>query len=38
VDACPDQDHCAIFGTVTVALGGFDQLLGFALGEMFARS
>jgi hypothetical protein len=38
VDACPDQDHCAIFGTVTVAFGGFDQLLDIALGWMPVRT
>ena len=33
-----DQDHRAIPGTVTVALGSFDQLFDFALGQMLTRS
>ena len=33
-----NQDHCAVPGTVTVALGSFDQLLDFALCQMLTRS
>jgi hypothetical protein len=33
-----DQDHRAIPGTGTVALGSFDQLFDFALGQMLTRS
>jgi hypothetical protein len=33
-----DQDHGAIPGPVTVALGSFDQLIDFPFGQMLTRS